>query len=154
MLYPVLLPFFPKFKKIYCSDLRRTCDTANLATTWVHPYTTEERLRELYFGDDEGVNYDGLPDEEKKLINDYSYVAPQGESWAQCHKRVLDFFKAECQDEGTYLIFTHGGLLNTVTWDLGKRNNISNAGMIALSLENGEPTKLEFAWDFPALDIP
>ena len=121
---------------------------------FVHPYSNEERLRELYFGEDEGVHYDSLPDESKQKLNDYRYVAPAGESWIQCHRRVLDFFKAEMQEEGTYLIFTHGGLLSSVTWDLGKRNNISNAGMIGLSLENGEPTKLEFAWDFPLLDIP
>ena len=42
----------------------------------------DERLRELYFGEDEEIHYDSTSQEKMDLINSFEYHAPKGESWA------------------------------------------------------------------------
>jgi alpha-ribazole phosphatase len=73
-----------KFTQLHSSDLVRCKDTLNLSLGFpARPVTVEASLRELNFGDDEGVHFDSLPEEQKKKVNSLDYQAPNGENWGQ-----------------------------------------------------------------------
>lgn len=50
-------------------------------------------------------------------INSIEYKAKGGESWYDVRNRAIHFFKT--LDNGNYLMFTHGGLICSLTWFLG-----------------------------------
>lgn len=80
---------------IYSSDLRRAADTAAaLADTFSVPYKTTPNLRELYFGEWEGLTWNEIENRD----GDYARLwiessphlsAPNGESFAAFESRVL-----------------------------------------------------------------
>lgn len=58
------------FSSIHCSDLSRCKDTLNLALGFPSRSIQYSRdLREMNFGDMEGVHFDSLPPEDKKKVN-------------------------------------------------------------------------------------
>jgi alpha-ribazole phosphatase len=68
-----------KFTHIHASDLSRCKDTVNLALGFPsRKILYSKELRELNFGDMEGVHFDSLPKEEKAVINSLEYQAPNG----------------------------------------------------------------------------
>jgi broad specificity phosphatase PhoE len=50
-------------------------------------------MRELYFGDEEGVHFDSLPSDYKDKLNSIEYRAKNGESWMDVRNRSIEFFK-------------------------------------------------------------
>lgn len=68
-----------KFTTIQSSDLSRCKDTLSLALGFPSKQIIfNENLRELNFGEMEGVHFDSLPEKEKKVINSLTYSAPGG----------------------------------------------------------------------------
>ena len=64
------------FDQVHSSDLQRATDTAFYAMGFPssEKYLTESRnLREMNFGDNEGLHFDGLPQEEKEKYSDLDY---------------------------------------------------------------------------------
>jgi broad specificity phosphatase PhoE len=49
-------------------------------------------LRELNFGEHEGLHFDGLTDQEKLEISDPDYQAPGGENWEDVRQRTIEYF--------------------------------------------------------------
>lgn len=109
------------FRKIYCSDLKRCRETLD----WIYPSSTgsvvfDRCLREMDFGEWEGLTYDQLRNSEvyrKWLDNPQSVTPPGGESWVHFQGRLTDFINsltAWAQDESKdnrVLVVTHGGVI-------------------------------------------
>lgn len=67
------------FTSIHSSDLSRCKDTLNIALGFpTRPVKYTKNLREMNFGDMEGVHFDSLPAQDKKKINSLDYSAPNG----------------------------------------------------------------------------
>ena len=99
------------FDGIWSSDLRRATETAELA---VGGATTDRRLRELDFGDLEGMTWEQLsPSVQQALLAFEGFRAPAGEGTADLRDRVRGFL-AELPD-GDHLVFTHGGVIRLLT---------------------------------------
>jgi broad specificity phosphatase PhoE len=78
-LFRAFHPHLDKFTHLHSSDLSRCRDTLNLALGFPSKQVQlSQKLRELNFGDMEGVHFDSLPAEEKAKVNSLSYCAPNG----------------------------------------------------------------------------
>ena len=95
------------FTGVWSSDLSRAVDTARLA--FGEP-TQDAALRELDFGDIQGLSWKGLGSQmREKMIAFDDFAAPGGESHKQMEERVVGFLGGLA--EGIHLIFTHGGVI-------------------------------------------
>jgi broad specificity phosphatase PhoE len=97
---------------IYSSDFYRTKQTAEIAASILGAKLLfDKRLRDLnlgiYHGKRKEEFYRDFPKNSKKR---FAKVPPEGESWALCQKRMLDFFKEiNKKHKGkTILIVSHG----------------------------------------------
>eukprot|EP01017_Pseudomicrothorax_dubius_P027230 TRINITY_DN3110_c0_g1_i4.p1 TRINITY_DN3110_c0_g1~~TRINITY_DN3110_c0_g1_i4.p1 ORF type:complete len:222 (-),score=29.19 TRINITY_DN3110_c0_g1_i4:172-837(-) len=150
-LYPSLRDYIPKFNGIYSSDLIRAFDTANISLGFNHTNEIkhDKRLRELHFGDEEGRHYDSLPETEKEIINAFTYAPKNGETWPNVRTRCLEFFQT-LRSPGNYLVYTHGGLICTLTHSLGLKDCISHCSAVGLELDDkSEPKEILFYWVYP-----
>ncbi len=113
----VALTPFP-IRAVYCSDLRRTQDCAQLIAR-PHGLTPEAfpELRELSFGRWEGLSVEEVreqyPEEYQKSFQDLeTYHAPGGETFRQLEQRVipkfLDLVSRHPEDE--IVLVCHGGV--------------------------------------------
>lgn len=91
---------------IYCSDLKRSSDTAKIAFGSMLPIIVDERLREINYGD-----YNGKPKTEVDAVKmDYlNKPFSNGESYQQAVDRVQAFYQElKAQQPGaTPLIIGH-----------------------------------------------
>jgi alpha-ribazole phosphatase len=103
--------------KIYCSDLRRAQQTAEIIAS-AHSIipTTYVELRELNMGDWEGKLFSEIrvkfPQEFKdRGENIANFRPPQGESFLDCYKRAVPIFESLVHStESAILIVGHAGL--------------------------------------------
>lgn len=100
----------------WCSDLRRARETAALAVGRADPHgrwpacRADPRLRELDFGELDGLTWDELPgSSQEALLRPGSFAAPGGESVGELGAR-LDAWLAELTP-GWHVVVTHGGPL-------------------------------------------
>jgi alpha-ribazole phosphatase len=111
-----------KIDVIYSSPLMRSVQTAELLAK-IHKLDIkkDERLREISFGEWEGMSYDEIhrqsPDLLEKWINDPAHVPPpNGETLIQLATRVksvVDEIKPQ-HVKDTVLLVTHGGVIRTL----------------------------------------
>lgn len=148
-LYHGLHDFYPRVNGIYSSDLIRCVATTQLATLHSWSFSTDERLRECYFGDHEGEHFDTLGDELKLNINSPEYISPNGESWEQVNRRAEDFLREKGTQQGVYMCVSHGGTICRLSYFLGFTDALPNGGVLALRLVEGKPRELEFVWKMP-----
>ena len=76
------------------------------------------KLREIDFGNQEGLHFDNLSDKDKQEFNDPNYVAPEGEGWKDVKTRAQKYF-ANLDQNKSHMVFTHGGLITSYLYDLG-----------------------------------
>jgi broad specificity phosphatase PhoE len=150
LLYQGLYEDLPQFRGFYTSDLLRARETLQRATLYTVSFEEDERLREIYFGEHEGEHFDSMPEELRDEINSMKYQAPKGENWSMVNRRALNFFKEKCEQQGTYVCSTHGGLICTLTYPFGVVDVLPNASIAGLSLA-GPQMKLEFTWTCPEI---
>ncbi len=110
-----------KIEAIYCSDLIRSRETAEIIGRVLQlPVQIDKRLKEIGFGSWEGMTYEevsrAFPEEyEKWFNNNLTIKVPGGESIDELLARSLsalgDFAK---RHTGTVLVVSHGGLIKTV----------------------------------------
>lgn len=170
-LYPAIGPNISCFKQVFSSDLKRAYDTGDISSGFEGEkyIKKDQRLRELNFGKLEGAHFDSLSSQNKNLqalflpsssnrvslgyfgssINDISFKAPNGESWEETKARCLGLL--DTLDFGNYLMFSHAGLICTLTWDLGIQDVIPTASAIGLSYDKSKRKIDEklFLWTFP-----
>jgi len=131
---------------IYASPRLRTIESARLVA---HPHTCgyreEPGLREIDFGDFEGLTYDEIaaryPDLYRQWMETPTEVQfPHGESFAAMRGRVLQAFEAIQQAHvgQTVALVTHGGVIRI---------------LIAWALAMPDPSLFRLAQDFAAMNL-
>lgn len=116
------------FEGVWSSDLRRAVDTARKAHG--EPQT-DQRLREMNFGDLEGRSWDELdPAHREGLLEFEGFESPRGESTAQLVARVCAFI--EDLPFGRHLMVCHGGVLRVVSRSLGLDRFLGNGSLIVV----------------------
>jgi alpha-ribazole phosphatase len=101
----------------YCSDLLRSRQTTEIVVkNTLIPIYTRQDLREIHLGEWEGCTFTGIgqrfPDEFRERGADIvHYRVPGGESFDDCHKRVLTaFYDILKVSTGSILITGHAGV--------------------------------------------
>lgn len=134
-LFKELYKHIDTFSSIASSDLSRSYDTARIALGF--PSRTiikDNRLREINFGKEESKHFDSLPNADKERINSMEYCAPDGESWSDVYKRVINYYQG--LPKGLNLLFTHGGSICAQTYKLGLEDMIPHCSAVCLRLDN------------------
>lgn len=138
--------------QVHSSDLQRCIDSSFYALGFPSKedlITNSKLLRELNFGDQEGLHYDGLTDKEKEEINSPDYQAPNGESREEVQSRLSEFIFS--LDNGNHLIFTHGGLITVGLNNFGIDSMPTNGSLVGVQLGTDGIESLEFEWEFPVV---
>lgn len=134
-----------KFDKIYSSPLKRAFETASkIAEKQNIGIIKDERLKEMNFGDWEGLSFDCIEAKWPGRLKEMYYSPdkvniPNGETFLQVQMRTKNFLNNLLEIEGdkNYLIVSHGVTLRTIfcnllgiplnkAWNLSQKNaNIS-----------------------------
>ncbi|HMQ09277.1 MAG TPA: histidine phosphatase family protein [Candidatus Nanoperiomorbaceae bacterium] len=95
-----------KFDAIFCSDLRRSYETAQLAFGDTYPIIRDERLRECDYGE---MTQQPTSIVNPEKVNRMAVPFPGGESFQQCCARIADFLQdiAGEYDNKTIMIIGH-----------------------------------------------
>lgn len=116
------------FEGVWASDLQRAIETARLA--YGEP-RIDARLRELNFGEFEGMTWEELSDEARSgLLAFDGFAAPGGESLDELAARLTRF--VEELEEGRHLIFCHGGVVRALTRDIAEDRFMHNGAVVAV----------------------
>lgn len=100
-----------RFEGVWSSDLQRAVTTARLA--FGEP-RQDPRLREMSFGELEGVAYPSMdPRWREGLVRFEGFEAPGGETFAALRSRVHGF--VDELPPGRHLVFTHGGVVRLLS---------------------------------------
>ena len=108
------------FDLVFCSDLMRAEETARLALPDA-PRVQERRLREMNFGDFEGLTRDEMSEEQRLFLADWLQdpiglgTLPGGESLQQVRARVENWLEG-LPTQGRVAVFTHGGVIRCGLW--------------------------------------
>lgn len=117
-----------RFDGVWASDLRRAVRTAREA--WGEPQR-DRRLREISFGDLEGERWATLPARFKEALLGFGdFAAPGGESLEDLSLRVHDFVSS--LSPGRHLMFTHGGVVRTLSREVGLDEFLPTGSLVAL----------------------
>ncbi|MCH7335008.1 histidine phosphatase family protein [Acinetobacter sp. NIPH 2699] len=111
---------------IISSPLQRCCVFAeHLAKLLQRPLIINQHIKEMYFGDWEGISTQKIYETSPELLANFwqfptQYHAPNGESLAQFQQRILTGFEQihqQMQENHwqTALIVTHGGVIKLLT---------------------------------------
>jgi len=109
-----------KVDTIYASSLGRTMETANeIAKIIGKEVVVDDNLKEINFGVFDGKTAkeieEDYPNEWKSWINDYeSYRIPEGECLRDVLNRVKGFIDSIKEDEGTCIMVSHGGVIQSI----------------------------------------
>ena len=116
-----------EYHGVWSSDLPRAIETARLA--WGEP-TPDWRLREIDFGDYEGLSFETVPPQAQQALLEYDgFFAPGGESLRDLELRVEAFLNT--LPKGRHLVFTHVGVVRGMLHGLGPERYAAN-GSIAV----------------------
>lgn len=120
------------FTGVWTSDLVRATETADIALDGA---TADPRLRELDFGEIEGLTWDECSVEmQGALVAFDAFTAPRGESTGHLTKRALDFLAA--LSEGDHLLFTHGGVIRAICRRAGEDIRIEPGGLVRIDRDS------------------
>lgn len=102
-----------KTNVVYGSDLKRCYETSTLYFPTAN-FEGYPDLKELYFGDFEMKTYDELKD--LPIYREWidlprTVTPPNGESFQNFEKRVLDCFQRIVNKKGEYVFIVHGGVI-------------------------------------------
>jgi alpha-ribazole phosphatase len=110
-----------RIRAIYCSDLKRAVQTAQtIAAGHSVQLVTCEELREMDFGDFEGLTFDDMKRQRPEFnwwtARDPDMEFPGGESVRQLAARVIRFLARleGYTDEDTVVVVAHGGALRSL----------------------------------------
>mgnify|MGYP001822020338 CR=1 FL=1 len=116
------------FDQVWSSDLERAVTTAQLAWGEARP---DARLREINFGDLEGLSYDEVDLAFAELILEFrGFRIPGGESHEDFRGRVHGFI--DNLAPGRHLLFVHGGVVRILTQDLGLDHFVATATVVGM----------------------
>jgi probable phosphoglycerate mutase len=133
-----------EFEGVWSSDLIRAVTTARLASGEPTP---DRRLREISFGDLEGVGYTALDEGVRDALMRFEgFQAPGGESFEDLRARVLEF--VDELPPGRHALFTHGGVVRMLAREVGEDRFVPTGTLVVLdwdartllSVQEGEGT--------------
>ena len=113
-------------------DLSRAKETAEIINKKVGAKITfDKRIREVNYGDFEGVQIDKFTDKEWEIFNETPEKI-KGESRQQVYNRVKSFID-EIKDDENVLVVTHGGSLRMMLYYAKNKDNFdkNNYNMFA-----------------------
>jgi alpha-ribazole phosphatase len=106
---------------IYCSDLSRTRETAEIAAHKLKvPVYYDSRFREASFGIWEGMTFSEVFEKYPEDFNEWyrdiwTYKMPEGETFSEVLERVCQAIREIIQRHSdTVLVVTHGGVVKTL----------------------------------------
>lgn len=115
-----------KLDKIYCSDLRRTKQTAYLINlNHSIEIIPDKRLRGYNYGTFENHKWTALTSSYWELF-DKSPNLFNAESSKDVYLRIKDFFESIDFDDKDILIVTHGGALRVIIYYLENKDNFDD----------------------------
>ena len=134
-----------RFDRIYCSDLKRAKQTAQLAM----PNSTlleDSRLREINFGIYEGKVRDELSEKEKVDVYDwwfspYQRALPGGESMQDLRERV-NSWQSDLPQGLSVAVFTHGGVIRDRLW---RETGAPEGGQWSFEVDNTSLSVIEYS---------
>lgn len=121
---------------IISSPLRRCrCFAEHLADQLGLPMRVNEHIKEMYFGDWEGISTQAIYEAEPEQLANFwqfptQYHAPNGESLIQFQQRIFIGFEQiytqiQAQNGQKALVITHGGVIKLLTC-LAQQQNLDN----------------------------
>ena len=113
---------FPEISAAYSSDLQRAYKTAScVANRFSLPVTEKAGLREMNFGDWEGLTYTQIEEKWPKqganfFVNPEKITIPAGESFSELQQRGLTAIEeiVDTHPGETVLIAAHGAIIRTI----------------------------------------
>ncbi|MGJ0492832.1 alpha-ribazole phosphatase [Methylobacter sp.] len=143
------LPEFDADCKVFSSPLTRCLELAKTFSTTV---TTDARLKELHFGDWEGLRFDDIDaGAVQRWTDDFVKAAPpNGENFEDLYLRAGSFW----QDLSTVkaeqvLVITHAGVIRAL---LARALNLPLANSFQLRIDAGSVHKLRHSVDYIYVD--
>ena len=121
-----------KIDRIISSDLSRAKETAEIINKKVgKEITFDKRLREVNYGDFEGIQIDKFTDKDWEIFNETPEKI-KGEYRQQVYDRVKSFID-EIKDDENVLVVTHGGSLRMMLYYAKNKDNFdkNNYNMFA-----------------------
>jgi alpha-ribazole phosphatase len=129
-------------KNIFTSPLARSAQTAEIISTR-HEFSPQikEGLREIDFGDWEGLTFDQINSQYPQEIDKWfkhpdDFVFPGGESVQSFHQRVINSFAEIVSHPGPIVVVAHGATLKVAIcylcgWPMANFHSfsLSNAGL-------------------------
>jgi broad specificity phosphatase PhoE len=118
-----------EFDVVFCSDLKRAVDSAELTFGGEVPVIQDKRLRECDYGDMNGAKSD---EAKKGITRRINTPFPNGESYRDVEKRVSDFLRYLLKDFNgkRVAIVSHEApqlalevLVNKRTWEQAMKEN-------------------------------
>lgn len=127
--------------KIYTSDLGRCVQTSELINKELNVrIVLKKELREQNFGDYNGKRTEIITNNFD--ISNLDLVMPNGESFNQMKKRVLDFIK-NIKESNSILIVTHDGCLRAILSEFSfLKSNTNSDEIFVLDKEKNKITKI------------
>jgi len=104
----------------------------------------------MNFGEYEGKNWGSLDEEIKKTIFTKEFRTKTGEDWRIVEQRVTSYLRENMRENGKYLVYTHGGVINTLLEGVFELEIYPNCSVIAASF-NESTFKADskiFEWKF------
>ena len=136
---------------IISSPLRRCrCFAEHLANQLGLPMRVNEHIKEMYFGDWEGISTQVIYEAEPEQLANFwqfptQYHAPNGESLIQFQQRIFIGFEQiytqiQAQNGQKALVITHGGVIKLLTC-LARQQNLDD--LLKMPAELGKLYQLE-----------
>lgn len=119
-----------------------------LAKALANDVTTDERLKELYFGDWENQRFDAIETNALQAwMDDFANATPpNGESFVQLYERTGDFWKELLDmDAEQVVIVTHAGVIRAL---LARVLNMPLESAFQLRIDAGSVNKLRCVEDY------
>lgn len=118
------------YDAVWSSDLQRARRTAELAAFGAP--TEDARLREIDFGQLDGLNWHTLEPSWREVLLDRfdDFHPPGGEHASVFTRRLVEF--VEELPAGRHLIFTHGGVVRQLMRLVGQDQFLPNASVVHL----------------------
>jgi alpha-ribazole phosphatase/probable phosphoglycerate mutase len=143
---------------IYSSPRRRAIESSEILRRRPGcPITTEERFREIDFGEFEGKLYDEIAREYPEIYRQWmdhptETEFPNGESFVRMQARVIQaahqLYKRHRGE--TIAIVSHGGVNRTL---LAAALGVSNADIFHIAQRFGAMNLLELMGDYPSVEL-
>jgi alpha-ribazole phosphatase len=145
-------------RTIYSSPRRRALESASILAERLHaPITSEERFREIDFGDFEGKLYGDIAQDYPEIYHQWmehptETQFPNGESFVQMQARVVDaaheLYGRHCGE--TIAIVSHGGVNRIL---LAAALGVANANIFRIAQRYAAMNLLTLIGDYPSVEL-